>query len=226
MEQARDFVLSKLNRSVGVRDTSATAAADYELPPDAVGEAIINAICHRDYHSNASVEVRLLADRLEICNPGALPGTLTLESLREDHASIPNNPLLAESLYLARYIEKAGSGTQAMIDLCRQAGLPEPHFEQRGGSFVVTLWRDWMTPDILDELDINDRQKKALLALKSGIRMTNAKYQELGDVSKPTASRDLETLVRLGLLQKKGTTGRGTYYILGGKGLRKGSKGS
>lgn len=98
LDQARDFVLGKINRPVGTRSESITAPATYELPPDAVSEAIVNAIAHRDYNSNASVEVRLFADRLEVWNPGVLPGTLTLESLRHDHASVPNNPLLAESL--------------------------------------------------------------------------------------------------------------------------------
>ena len=116
-DQARDFVLGKINRSIGTRAASNIAPATYELPPDAIGEAIINAIAHRDYFSNASVEVRLFADRLEVWNPGRLPGSLTLEELRQDHASIPNNPLVAESLYLTRYIERVGSGTQAMIEL-------------------------------------------------------------------------------------------------------------
>jgi hypothetical protein len=71
---------------------------------------------------NASVEVRLFVDRLEVWNPGRLPDTLTLDSLRVDHPSVPYNPLIAESLYLTRYIEKVGSGTQTMINLCRDAG--------------------------------------------------------------------------------------------------------
>ncbi len=140
-DQARDFVLAKINRAVGVRSESNVAPATYELPPDAIGEAIVNAIAHRDYYSNASVEVRLFSDRLEGWNPGRLPSNLTIDDLRTDHPSVPNNPLIAESLYLTRYIEKAGSGTQRMIDLCREAGLPEPQFEQRSGSFVITLWR-------------------------------------------------------------------------------------
>ena len=73
-DQARDFVLAKINRAIGTRAASITAPATYELPPDAVGEAIVNAIAHRDYHSNASVEVRLFADRLEVWNPGSAPG--------------------------------------------------------------------------------------------------------------------------------------------------------
>jgi hypothetical protein len=119
VDQARDFVLSKINRAVGIRKTSAAAPAEYELPPDAVGEGIVNAVAHRDYNSNGSVEVRLFPDRLEIWNPGSLPSGLTTDDVREDHPSIPRNPLLAEVLYLARYIERAGSGTQAMIDECR-----------------------------------------------------------------------------------------------------------
>ncbi|OIP48194.1 MAG: hypothetical protein AUK28_05245 [Desulfobacterales bacterium CG2_30_60_27] len=224
--QARDFVLAKIDRAIGTRSTSITAAATYELPPDAVGEAIVNAIAHRDYHSNASVEVRLLADRLEIWNPGSLPGTLTIDSLRHDHPSVPYNPLLAESLYLARYIERVGSGTQTMIALSREAGLPEPQFEQRGGFFVTTLWRDWLVPEILAQLDFNERQRQAVQFIKTKGRLSNMDYQQAFSVSKPTASRDMEDMVRKGVLEKIGTTGKGTYYVLGRKGLTKGSKGS
>ena len=64
-------------------------------------EAIVNAVAHRDHTDNGSVQVMLFADRLEVWNPGRLPPALTLEKLREAHRSVPGNPLLAESLYLA-----------------------------------------------------------------------------------------------------------------------------
>jgi hypothetical protein len=225
-DQARDFVLAKINRAVGTRAASIQAPATYELPPDAVGEAIVNAIAHRDYHSNASVEVRLFADRLEVWNPGALPGTLTLDDLRDSHPSVPNNPLIAESLYLTRYIEKAGSGTQRMIELCREARLPAPDFELRAGSFVITLWRDWLTDEALAQLNLSDRQRQSVLIAKTSGRLGNLEYQKTFGVSKPTASRDLEDMVRKGVLEKIGTTGKGTHYIFDRKGLTKGSKGS
>jgi hypothetical protein len=225
-DQARDFVLGKIDRRVGTRAKSARAPRTYELPPEAVGEAIINALAHRDYLSNASVEVRLFADRLEVWNPGALPGTLTLKGLREDHASIPHNPLLAESLYLTGYIEKVGSGTQNMIELCKQAGLPEPAFELRDGFFVATLWRNWLTTAVLARFALTERQRKAVALARAGEALTNKLYQQSFDVSKPTASRDLEDLVRKGVLERVGTTGKGTSYVLSRKGLTKGSKGS
>ena len=126
VDQAVDFVLSKINRSIGTRAESARAARTYEIPVEVVTEAIVNAVAHRDYTDNGSVQVMLFADRLEVWNPGRLPPTLTLEKLREAHRSVPGNPLLAESLYLAEYIERMGTGTLDMIRRSMEAGLTEP----------------------------------------------------------------------------------------------------
>ncbi len=211
-DQALDFVLSKIQRIVGLRDGGLTAPSDYELPPEAISEAIVNAVAHRDYYSNASVEIRLFSDRLEIWNPGRLPIGLTLESLRDDHPSVPNNPMLAESLYLARYIEKAGSGTQAMIERCLKAGLPEPLFEQRQGSFVVTLWRGWLSDRLINRFKLNERQMKAIDFLRSHERITNTQYQEITGTKRKTASRDLEDMVTQGIFKRVGEK-RGSYYV-------------
>lgn len=212
--QARDFVLGKINRAIGTRAAGITAPATYELPPDAVGEAIVNAIAHRDYYSNASVEVRLFADRLEVWNPGVLPGTLTLDSLRHDHPSVPYNPLVAESLYLTRYIERVGSGTQAMIELCRKAGLPEPQFEQRAGSFVITLWRDWLTDKVVAELHLNDRQVQAVMHAKTSGRISTGEYRAMTKTSESTALRELRHLTKLCVLEKVGGSGRAAHYVV------------
>lgn len=141
VDQALDFVLSKIARRVGTRSSGPEAPVDYELPREAVAEAIANAVTHRDYASNASVQVMLFADRLEIWNPGELPPALTIADLRKPHASIPRNPLIAEPMFLARYAEKAGTGILDMIARCRQAGLSAPRFRQSGGQFIQTLRR-------------------------------------------------------------------------------------
>ena len=140
VDQAVDFVMSKINLAVGTRAQSTEVPVAYEMPIEVVREAIVNAVAHRDYTSNASVQVMLFADRLEVRNPGSLPPDLTLEMLRMPHSSVPANPLLAESLYLAKYIERMGTGTEDMIARCREAGLPEPQFTLAGG-FVITLER-------------------------------------------------------------------------------------
>ncbi len=140
VDQAVDFVLSKIALSVGTRAESIQAPVSYEIPKEVVTEAIVNAVAHRDYTSNASVQVMLFSDRFEVLNPGRLPPSLTLEQLRDTHQSMPYNRLLARSLYLNRYIEEMGTGTLDMIRRCSDAGLPEPEFTISSG-FKTTIWR-------------------------------------------------------------------------------------
>jgi len=147
VDQSVDFVLSKIDRAVGTRAHGPQAPVTYELPPQAVAEAIVNAVAHRDYASNASVQVMLFSDRLEIWNPGELPPPLSFQSLCEPHPSIPHNPLIAEPLFLTRYIERAGTGTLDMARLCAEAGLPAPEFREEQGQFIQILRRP-QRPDL------------------------------------------------------------------------------
>lgn len=226
VDMAHDFVMSKLNRSVGTRAESAQAPVRYEIPPDVIREAIVNAIAHRDYASDAAVQVSVFADRFEVRNPGQLPPPLTPEKLRHPHSSIARNHRVCETLFLARYIEKFGTGTLMMIRECRTHDLPEPDFLQHSGEFVTTVWRDWLTAKVIDELGINERQRDAIVRLKTSGKISNPEYRQIHGVSKPTASRDLEDLRKCGILTRVGSTGKGTYYVLKGKGLTMGSMGS
>lgn len=139
-----DFVLGKIDRIIGTRANGARAPRLYEIPPEVVTEAIVNAVAHRDYADNGSVQVMLFANRLEVRNPGRLPPPLTFDELRGPHRSIPGNPLLARPLYLADYIERMGTGTVDLIRRCVAAGLPEPEFSLTDG-FVTTVRR--LPPD-------------------------------------------------------------------------------
>lgn len=140
VDQAVDFVLSKIALSVGTRAKSAEAPIAYEIPKEVVTEAIVNAVAHRDYTHSSSVQVMLFADRLDVRNSGRLPPPLTVEKLRVAHESVPANPLLAQSMYLRGYVERMGTGTVDMIRRCDKAGLPEPEFVARG-DFVTTIRR-------------------------------------------------------------------------------------
>jgi len=225
VDDAADFVLSKLDRRVSARDETPVSDTGYEIPVPAIHEALVNAVVHRDYTSKAAVQVMVFADRVEVWNPGALPSDLTPDSLKTEHPSIPHNPLIAHPLYLTHYIEKAGTGTLDMITYCKEAGLPEPGFEQRGSQFVVTLWRDWLTESAMTELGLSERQMKAVRFVKEKGRITNTEYQKVTEILKRETSRDLKELVDKGIFEKPGSaTGKGTYYTLS-KGATKGPKG-
>ena len=134
--------MSRINNWVGTRveGERADIPTHPELPIDAVKEAIVNAVCHRDYTSNASVQVMLFRDRLEVWNPGTLPYGLTVQKLYGPHKSLPANPLLADPMYWNGYIEKVGTGTEDIINKCREYGLKTPEFYQEE-DFRVVIWR-------------------------------------------------------------------------------------
>ena len=142
VDQATNFVMSRIDTWVGSHNQFNTAAAPSrpELPIDAVHESICNAVAHRDYTDNGSVQVMLFQDRLEVWNPGTLPYGLTIPQLEEPHKSQPHNPLIAEPMFLKGYIEKAGTGTEDIISKCMNYGLDKPEFHQ-DSDFKVIIWR-------------------------------------------------------------------------------------
>ncbi|MEP6262521.1 MAG: Fic family protein [Gillisia sp.] len=140
VDQAVNFVLSKLDYSVGTRSQEISIPGKYEIPKEIVAEAIVNAVAHRDYTNNGSIQVMLFSDRLEVINPGTLPLGWTTEKLKTLHTSVPANPLLAEPMYLKGYIERLGTGTADIIRIARENNLQEPDFEQKE-EFKAILYR-------------------------------------------------------------------------------------
>ena len=190
----------------------------WDYPLEALREAVINALIHRDYFDPyGEISIRVYDDRVYIWSPGELPPGITVEDLKKTpHDSRLRNPLLAQVFYFAGWIERWGSGTTMIVEFCRQQDLPEPDFHSEKGRFEVTFYKDPYTEERLREMGLNERQVKAVVYVKEKGQITNKRYQELTGVSKPTATRDLEKLVVLAILQRMGTTGRGTYYQLMG----------
>ena len=140
VDMAVTFVMSRIDQRVGERIHSARVDVTPELPAQAVREAIVNAVVHRDYTSTGSVQVMLFKDRLEVWNPGRLPQGMTIDKLSGVHASRPVNPVLANPVYLTGYIEQMGTGTTDIIERCEKAGLRTPEFYQ-DEDFRTILWR-------------------------------------------------------------------------------------
>lgn len=103
-------------------------------PLDALRESLVNAICHRDYIPHGgSIDLAIYDDSLEIWNNGELAFGLTVDQLKQNHKSLPWNPIVANVFYRRGMVESWGRGTQRIVELCTRAGLPEPvYFEQAG----------------------------------------------------------------------------------------------
>jgi ATP-dependent DNA helicase RecG len=187
----------------------------WEYPLVALREAVINAVCHRDYASAASVQLRIFDDRLEVWNPGGLPPELSVSDLRVSHASIPRNKLIADAFFLIGYVEQFGTGTQRMIGLLQQAGLPEPEFESREHFFRVLFRKPVPIEQQFAHSDLNSRQIIALRTLEKSKRITRKEYEALTGASDVTAKRDLTDLVNKRVLVRRGAT-RNLRYELSG----------
>jgi energy-coupling factor transporter ATP-binding protein EcfA2 len=111
----------------------------WEYPLEALREAVVNSIVHRDYHSNGEVQIRIFDDRIEIRNPGRLPDSISMSDIFVDHSSFPRNKLVAECFYRIKLNEQWGSGIQRIIKRCRDYKLPDPEFSELTGSFLVVL---------------------------------------------------------------------------------------
>lgn len=184
-----------------------------EFPEISIREAIINAVVHREY-PNIVTLIKVYPDSLSIWNNGELSNNLTLEKLKQKHPSFPRNQLIADVFYLAGFIEQWGHGTVKMIGECNKAGLPDPVFQQEFGGIEVTFLKNNINEEYLRRLSLNHRQIRAVLYMKQGGGITNMQYQELNQTSKRTATYDLQTLVKKGILLKIGVTGKGTQYTL------------
>ena len=223
VDKAVSFVLDSIKFPIIQQEHTVQVKRPREIPVFAIQEAIVNAIAHRDYNTTSSVQVMVFLDRIEIWNSGTLPANLSIEDLKRPHASHPTNPLLATVLYLADYIQQAGSGTLEMVKQCKAQGLPEPEFISiRNLEFKAILSRDIFTEDVLNKLGLNERQFNAVKYIKQQGQISNQIYQKINNTTKRTASRDLTKMVALGVLRKTGITGKGTLYILRG---HKGDKG-
>ena len=186
-----------------------------EYPTFAVREAIINAVCHRDYRIRGRrIEVRMYSDRLEVISPGGLPGYITLENLVEEHYS--RNPRVVNGLYQWGYIEELGLGIDLMIEEMTQLGHPPPKFKATDYSFTVMLSSNRSNKPAPPRWtkNMNERQARALTYVREHGSISNREYQQVcPDVSAETLRRDLADLVTKSVLLKIGSK-KGTYYIL------------
>lgn len=184
-----------------------------EYPPFAVREALVNAVCHRDYAvKGLRVEIRMFDDRLEIVSPGGLPGHITLDNIIEEHYS--RNPRIVRGLYYWGYIEELGLGVDRMIEEMLRDGHPAPEFVSKPHSFTVILRNVRERPLMVWSNTLNSRQLQALRYVQEHRRITNREYRELApDVSPETVRLDLANLVEQGILLRIGDK-KGTYYIL------------
>ena len=138
------YILSKINVEYIIKHVKREERP--ELPEEALREAVVNALAHRDYRSTANVQVYIFKDRVEIVSPGGLPAGMTEADLGVK--SIPRNPLLFALLHRMDAVENIGSGIKRIRKLCEEYGVDEPKIEVSEYCFTVTFPRPNVQPEL------------------------------------------------------------------------------
>lgn len=217
IEKTIDLLFTKYIKAIISYENELHRIETYEYPKDAIREALLNAIAHKDYSGYTPIQIRVYSNKIMIWNQGQLPDFWTIENLLKSHSSRPYNPDIANALFRSGYIESWGRGISKMIELCESNNQPHPVFDVNGSDFWVIFSKDIYHLEYLQELDLNERQIKAILYVKDKGRITNNNYQSLNSVSKATATRDLVKLTEMQLLLMKGEGKRDTHYTLNPK---------
>ncbi len=186
------------------------------FPVLALREALVNALCHRDYSiAGGAVSIAIFDDRLEIGSTGTLPSGVTVADLKRDHFSQPRNPLLADIFYRRGLIELWGRGTQGIVGQCVEAGCPEPQFEERAGEFVVRFLAPDYAVSVPEGVELSHRQARILGLFQATPKRSLREIRESVDpgLSDSTVRNDLNRLRELGLVEAVGV-GRGAFWRL------------
>jgi ATP-dependent DNA helicase RecG len=193
-----------------------------EYPEEAIREAVVNAIAHRDYSPMArgsQIRVQMFADRLEVQSPGGLFGAVTEENLEE--AQSTRNQLLVRLLEELGMVENRGSGIRAMLAAMREAHLEPPRFVDSRSFFQVTFRNvSLMRPESVKWLNqfggypLSDNQRMALVYLQNNEQMTNSDYRRLNNVADTIqATRELKKMVEQGLIEMHASRRWATYSL-------------
>ncbi|MDP2921212.1 MAG: ATP-binding protein [Candidatus Omnitrophota bacterium] len=183
-----------------------------EVPLKAIREALVNSLCHRDYANPKGNEIAIFKDRVEIYNPGDFPEGYTPEDfIKGKERSILRNPLIAETIYKSKDIEKWGSGLKRIYDECRAAGVPV-ELEALKSGFVVTFYRPKTE---VKQKTVEKTVEKILALIKENPGVTQQEISKKTGLTRRGIEWNLKRMKDEGLIHRIGPDKGGHWEILG-----------
>lgn len=192
----------------------------YFVPEAALREALLNALCHKEYQSGIPIQISVYADKLYIANCGRLPENWTLENLMRKHASSPYNPNIAHVFYLAGFIESWGRGIEKICSACKNDGVPQPEYTINPGDIMVKFTAPGdrivkvagrVTDRVTDRVTENERA--VLLLLEEDPGYTMQQLAERLSVSRKSIASRLKKLKEKGAIERVGSDRSGYWKV-------------
>jgi ATP-dependent DNA helicase RecG len=216
-ERVREFLENNMRIYTEIREFERVQVPEY--PWEAIREAVVNAIVHRDYKEGARILIQISRENLIIKSPGLPLRPLSLAKIRSYNAPpFDRNPRIADTFNHMKLMEQRGWGFRKMRDILVSHGLSQPQFSYDGIYFVVTFFASEyerghvrIAADLLASLD--KKQKSIIDLMRASERITSIECAEQLKIDRSTAIRNLNKLINLGIVKKRGR-GPSIYYIL------------
>ena len=182
-----------------------------DYPEDALREALLNSLVHRDYSFRASTIVSVYADRIEFVSVGGLPSGIELDDIMLG-LSVCRNPKLAAIFYRLQLIEAYGTGMPKIMNAYTETES-KPKIEVSSNAFKITLPNRNTGANHTETLvgTLKSEEKRILDFIGSHGHIVRSDVDRLLDVSQATANRILKRMVAEGLIYQDGN-GRKTKY--------------
>lgn len=206
----------------------------YFVPDEALREALLNALCHKQYESCTPIQISVYEDKLFIANCGRLPENWTADNLMSKHASRPYNPSIANAFYLAGLIESWGRGVEKICQACEADGHPRPRYSINPGDIMIefrafsedsaTSKRENDTANVVENVVANVVVNDSVKLTKSEQTVRDYLKQHpyatilevAGAIKKAsrTVDRAIFNLKKKGILTREGSDKAGRWVIL------------
>src|SRR3989338_2451946 len=222
-QNAFAYLRSKLNTEYIIR--GGPREEKLELPEEALREAILNAIAHRDYFSPANIQINIFKNRVEITNPGGLIGNITVKDLFE--RSIPRNHLLFGLMQRLELVEKAGSGLVRIQRAMKEYKLSNPTIKADKNWFSIAFKRPDLEKESYEqrmggqkkwsdrwsEKELTERQIGVLRLIQANPAISRRELAEKLGINQSAVQKHLEALKDKGVLKRVGGARGGSWVV-------------
>ena len=232
VEQSLNFVLKNLK--VGIKLVGVQGIDDFEIPKNALREAIVNAVVHRNYMNEEPTQIAIYDDRVEIISPGRLVSGLSLESALNGK-SVSRNPILAKVFRLMKFMEEWGSGFRRINQECENAKLNLPKFQENELDCSIVFERVYENTvpqekeSSVEKFGENEKSSvkkfgenekssvKIIKLMNNKPTITAEEISDILDISKRAVEKQIQKLRETGFIKRIGSDKSGYWELIDGK---------
>ena len=214
LEQSESYIKEHINWRAELKERVRKEIP--EIPIRAITEALVNSLCHRDYENRKGNEVAIFKDRVEIYNPGLFPeGYDPKDFFKGTERSILRNPLIANTLYLSKDIERWGSGIKRNHDACKEENV-KVEFNKLKSGFLVIFYRKAEGPKrVLKEVlkGLTENQERIISEIKKNPKITSEELAKIVGISSRKIRDNIKKLKEEGIVKRIGGRKEGYWEI-------------